>query len=182
VQERFQLPIDAEFVGFRAPRQVEPGIAALRITPVNVVATRRRFRTPTVLSAAPFAPATIFFHDSHAYAEREGFWVKGRETARMTLRMNTGTESRLLLAIHSGARPNAVEVAIPGWSQKLDLVPGVTQRVEVPARPGEPFLPLTISAANGFVPAEIETSRDRRLLGAWVAFIPDDISRTSAVP
>ncbi|RPI51199.1 MAG: hypothetical protein EHM55_19525 [Acidobacteria bacterium] len=182
VREPFQLPLDAEFVGFRAPRQVEQNIAELRITPVSVVETRRRFPAATVLSAAAFAPATIFFHDSNAYTEPEGFWVKGRAKTRMTLRKRSEHDSRVVLAIHSGARPNAVEVSVPGWSQKLDLVPGVTQRVLIPTKEGQAFVPLTISAADGFVPAEIEASRDRRLLGAWIAFIPDDISRTSAAP
>jgi len=71
---------------------------------------------------------------------------------------------------------------VPGWSKSLELVPGVTERVTVPSRPGERFIPLTITSADGFVPAEIEQSRDRRLLGAWIAFIPDDIARTSATP
>jgi hypothetical protein len=182
IEERFQLPLDAEFVGFRAPRQVEGNLARLRITPAAVVEVRRRFHAPTVLSAAAFGPATIFFHDSNAYTEPEGFWVKGRAAARMTLRKTAEGEPRIILAIHSGARPNAVEVSVPGWSQTLDLAPGVTQRVVVPAPEGEAFIPLTIAAADGFVPAEIDGSRDRRLLGAWVALIPDDISRTSAAP
>jgi hypothetical protein len=94
----------------------------------------------------------------------------------------TETDLGVRLAIHSGARPNAVTLATPGWSQTLDLVPGVTQRVTVPSNPGERFIPLTVSSADGFVPAEVERSNDQRLLGAWIAFIPDDIARTSAIP
>ena len=36
------------------------------------------------------------------------------------------TDPGVLLAVHSGARPNVVTLATPGWSQKLELVPGVT--------------------------------------------------------
>jgi len=182
VQERFQLPLDAEFVGFRASKPVEQNIAELRVTALKVVEARRRFRTSTVLSAAAFEPATLFFHDSNAYAEPDGFWVKGRSAANVTLRKARNSDSGLTLAIHSGARPNAVTLSRAGWSQKLDLVPGTTQRVTIPTKVGEEFVPLTIAAAEGFVPAEIEPSRDRRLLGAWIAFIPDDTSRTSSVP
>jgi hypothetical protein len=32
------------------------------------------------------------------------------------------------------------------------------------------------------VPAEVEKSRDQRLLGVWIAFTPVDTSRTSATP
>ena len=178
----FDVPLDAEFVGFRAVRQVEPAINELRVTPVSVLETRKRFAAPTVLSAAAFPAARIFFHDSAAYPESGGFWVKGRATARMTFLKTREGDTELLLAIHSGARPNVVTIATPGWSQKLELVPGVTQRVTVPTKQGERFVPLTMTSSDGFVPAEIEASKDRRLLGAWVAFIPDDIARTSATP
>ena len=100
----------------------------------------------------------------------------------MTLLKVREEDSGVLLAVHSGARPNVVTLATPGWSKSLELIPGVTERVTVPSRPGERFIPLTITSADGFVPAEIEQSRDRRLLGAWIAFIPDDIARTSATP
>lgn len=124
----------------------------------------------------------MFFHDSYAYPEADGFWVKGRTTARATMVKMRETDSGILLGVHSGVRPNVVTLSTPGWSQKLELRPGVTERVVVPSKEGERFVPLTISNTDGFVPAEIEQSRDRRLLGAWLAVIPGDIARTSATP
>ena len=103
----------------------------------------------------------MFFHDSNVYPEAEGFWVRGRATARMTMLKVEESDPGVLLPIHSGARPNVVTLSTPGWSQKLELVPGVTERVTVPSKEGERFIPLTISSADGFVPAEIEQSRDR---------------------
>jgi hypothetical protein len=181
-QREFDVPLDAEFVGFRATRQAEQAIAELRVTPLTVVETRKRIPAGTVLSASAFAPVRIFFHDVLAYPEVEGFWVKGRATARMTLLKVRDTDPGVLLAVHSGARANVVTLTTPAWSQTLELVPGVTQRVIVPSNVGERFIPLTISTLDGFVPAEVERSGDRRLLGAWIAFIPDDIARTSAAP
>ena len=181
-QHEFDVPLDAEFVGFRATRQAEQAIAELRVIPRAVVETRKRTPAGTVLSAAAFEPVRIFFHDGMTYPEAEGFWVKGRATARMTMLKVRAADPGVLLAVHSGARPNVVTLATPDWSQKLELVPGVTQRVTVPSNVGERFIPLTISSADGFVPAEVEQSRDRRLLGAWFAFIRDDIARTSAAP
>ena len=181
-QREFDLPLDAEFVGFRAARAVEGTIAELSVSPRDVVESRKRFPAGTVLSAAVFAPVRIFFHDSASYPEADGFWVKGRTTVRMTMLKVKEEDSGVLLAVHSGARPNVVTLATPGWSKSLELVPGMTERVTIPSRQGERFIPLTITSADGFVPAEIERSRDRRLLGAWIAFIPDDIARTSATP
>lgn len=182
MQQEFDVPLDSEFVGFRAGRPVEQGIAELRVSPRDVVEARKRAGGGTVLSAAAFEPARIFFHDSSAYPEAEGFWVKGRTSARMTLMKVRDTDPGLVLAVHSGARPNVVTLETRGWSHKLELVPGITQRVTVPSTVGERFVPLTITSTDGFVPAEIESSRDRRLLGAWVAFIRDDTARTSEAP
>ncbi len=182
IQHEFDLPLDAEFVGFRTSRPVEQTIAELRLSPRDVVELRKRYSAGTVLSAAAFAPVRVFFHDSLAYPEAEGFWVRGQSAARMTMVKARDDDPGILLAVHSGARPNVVTLASGGWSQKLELVPGVTERVVIPSKEGERFVPLTISTTGGFVPAEIEKSRDRRMLGAWIAFIPGDIARTSATP
>jgi hypothetical protein len=181
-QREFEVPLDAEFVGFRASRQVESAIAEIRVTPRHVVEARKRFQAGTILSAAAFEPVRMFFHDSYAYPEADGFWVMGRATVRTTMVKVRETDSGIVLTVHSGPRPNVVTLSTPGWSQKLDLRPGVTERVIVPSNEGERFVPFTISSTDGFVPAEIEQSRDRRLLGAWLAFTPGDIARTSASP
>ena len=181
-RHEFDVPLDAEFVGFRAPRQVEGTIAELRVSPLTVVDTRKRFRANTVLSAATFPPARVFFHDSFSDPEAEGFWVRGRATASMTLLKMRESDTHVVLAVHSGARANIVTFATPEWSQRLELVPGVTQRVTVPSKEGERFVPLTVESTGGFVPAEVEANPDRRLLGAWIAFIRDDIAKTSATP
>ena len=183
-QHPFRVPLDAEFVGFRATRQVERTIAELRLRPLQVVEVRRRFLTPTVRSAADLGIARAFFHDADAYPEAAGFWVKGRSAVQLTILKLQEGESPMTLAIHSGPRPNVVTVSTSRWSQRVDLSPGVTTKVVVPTNPGERFIPLSITSTDGFVPSELEPgSKDRRLLGAWIAFlIPDDTSRTSAAP
>ena len=181
-RHRFRVPLDAEFVGFRAAREVERTIAALRVTAVSVVPRRLRFQSPTVRSAASFGAATVFFHDSDAYPEPEGMWIKGAAVSRMTLMKPDAGDQAVLLTMHSGARPNAVTLSTGNWSERFDLVPGVTANVSVPSKAGDPFVSLTIASASGFVPAEIDGGRDRRLLGAWISFIRDDSARTSAVP
>jgi hypothetical protein len=164
----FAIPIDAGFVGFRAARQVERTIAALRVRPLRIVEAGRRLRTPTVRSAAAFGPAKAFFHDADAYAEREGFWVGGRTTVKLTI-LKSG-DGDLSLAVHSGARPNVLTLSSHEWSQRVELVPGVTKTVLVPSPPGELLVPLSITASDGFVPADVDPrSKDRRLLGAWIA-------------
>jgi hypothetical protein len=180
---RVALPLDAEFVGLRGSREVEQAVESLRWKVLSVQPVSRRYEAPTILSAADFGIARVFFHDSGAYSEREGFWLRGRSTVRMTLVKSQDTAESFIFAVHSGGRANTATFSAPGWEQRLDLEPGVTQRIVVPARAGEHFAPLSISTADGFIPAETTPgSRDRRLLGVWVAFIHDDTSRTSEVP
>jgi hypothetical protein len=181
---RFVVPLDAEFVGFRASRQVERTIAELRLKPLQIVEARQRFPTPTIRAAADFGVARAFFHDGGSYPEAEGFWAKGRSVVQMTIVKGREQDPSITLAIHSGPRPNTVTLDTPAGSQRLDLVPGVTTKVLVPTKAGERFIPLSITSTDGFVPAELDrASKDRRLLGVWIAFLtPDDISRTSAAP
>jgi hypothetical protein len=179
---RFSVPVDAEFVGFRASRQLERTISELRLRALEAVGVKRRLRTPTVRSSADFDVARVFFHDPAAYPEREGFWVRGRTTAHVTI-LNTSSAPSVTLALHSGARPNVVTLSTSDWSQRIELVPGTTTKTIIPANPDEPLIAMSIEAENGFVPAEVDSSsKDRRLLGAWIAFIPADNARTSGAP
>jgi hypothetical protein len=124
----------------------------------------------------------VFFHDGESYPEPGGFWVKGRSTALVTLQKANPSDGAITLALHGGPRPNAVTLSSARWSQQLELVPGLTAKVDVPSTDGEAFVPLHLTAASGFVPAQVERSRDERLLGAWISFIPGDTSKTSAAP
>lgn len=181
-RHQFSVPLDAEFVGFRASRQVERTISALRVTALDVVDVKRRLRTPTVRASADFTLARVFFHDAAAHPERDGFWVKGRTTVSVTV-LKPLPESSVTLAVHGGARPNVVTFSTRDWSQRIDLVPGVTTKIVLPAKPDERLIALSINTENGFVPAEVDSgSNDDRLLGAWIAFIPDDSAKTSEAP
>jgi hypothetical protein len=172
-QRRFQVPLDSEFVAFRSSREVDATIASMRVSPVNVVETRRRFATPLVRSAAAFPSAKVFFHDTEVYTEADGFWVKGRSLARMTISKTASSSPTVTVSMHSGPRPNIVTVSTDRWTELVELEPNTTRRVEIPSDATEQFIPLTIAPGDGFVPAEVEAGNpDRRLLGVWVNFVP----------
>ena len=170
-RQRFSLPIDAEFVGFRVAPELERAIAALRLRPLSIVDGSLRPKTASVIAAAPFGPWTVFFHDAVAYSEPDGFWVRGRARLRATIAETGESAESLAVQVHSGARPNTVTLSTPRWSERLDLVPGVTREVRVPSVSHERLVSLTITTSSGFVPADVQPgNRDRRLLGCWVAF------------
>jgi len=170
-RQRFQIPLDAEFVGFRTSPQVERAVSALRVRAVRIVDAGRRLRDGTVRSAASFGSTRVFFQDGDVYPESDGFWVKGKATVRATIMKATTTDESITLNLHSGARPNVVTLATPHWSERVELVPGVIKTVVVPSDRGDPLVSLKVAASSGFVPAEIQPgATDRRLLGCWIEF------------
>jgi hypothetical protein len=179
-QRRFRVPLDAEFVGFRASRPTERTIAQLRLRALTIEDQDRRFESPVVRSSADFGVARAFFHDGDSFPEEDGLWVKGRATARLTILKPSESQTSLPLAIHGGGRENIAILETPGWSQRIELAPDITSKIAIPSMAGERFVSLSVTSVNGFIPAEEERgSKDRRLLGVWVAFIPGDTAKTS---
>ena len=171
--QQFTIPLDAQFIGFRATPDVERLVAHLQLRPLRIVDAGRRLRADTVISSAVFGATTVYFHDADVYAERAGFWVRGRSTLRLTIAKDPASERRVTLHVHSGPRANSVLFSTSRWSERVDLVPGVTREVVIPTELDESVVPLTITARDGFVPAETEPdSTDRRLLGSWISFAP----------
>jgi hypothetical protein len=164
-EAEFGLPVDAPLFGFEGPPELERRIASMTLQALSVVNQSARPSTPEVVSAARFGDADAFFHDPATHGEPEGFWALGRRKTTVTL---TAPQTALRLRVHGGAAPNRVKFEVPGWSRTLDLVPGVTEEIALPPS-REGVWTMTIDAAGGFVPSEIDTaSRDHRRLGAWI--------------
>lgn len=169
-RQRFRLPLDAEFVAFRADPEVERAVASLRVRPVQVVDRGRRLPTDSIFASVSFGSTWVFFHDAVPYIEPGGFWVRGRARMRVTL-AKTDASNSFTMNLHCGARPNRVTIATPHWSERLDLVPNTTRTVVVPPTADESLMPLEITTSSGFVPADIEpANKDQRLLGCWITF------------
>src|SRR4030095_8004723 len=88
-RHEFNLPVDAEFVGFVASPPIDTA-TSLRIRPLSIVDKSRREAnvhgmTFTVLSAVAFPTSSVFFHDEDVYPERNGVWVHGESTTMMTI-------------------------------------------------------------------------------------------------
>lgn len=168
-RQRFRLPLDAEFVAFRADPELERSTTLLRLRPVQVVDAGRRLRTDAIVAAASFGSTLVFFHDAVSYIEPGGFWARGRSKMRVTLAKPEAPDS-FALNLHCGARANQVTVLTPHGSWRLELAPNVARTLVLPAN-HQALMPLDIATASGFVPAEIEPGNpDRRVLGCWITF------------
>lgn len=162
------LPVDAGFVGFRGPLEMERAIAAIAITPSAIVDAGARPRVPAVLSAGVYNGVTVFFHDEQMYPEPQGFWTVGGRSAAVTVAVPPGRTGPVVLRIHCGGQANTATISTLGWQQVHALEPGKAVDVELPMADGG-VSPLTISTDNGFSPKSADpASRDQRFLGIWI--------------
>lgn len=170
----FTLDVDAGFVGFRAPPDLEARVERAEVTPVAVVNRGDRLQRPPVLAATKYGDVTVYFHDDRAYVEPAGFWVRGRSKVALTIvRPEVGGATRnVTLRLHGGPEPVPVALNTPAWSTRIVLAPGVASDVVVPSSVEQSLVPLAITVESGFVPAEHGgASDDQRLLGCWVEVV-----------
>jgi hypothetical protein len=165
---RFWLGVDAGFVGFRGPVEMERAIAAISITPTAIVDAGARPRLHEVLSAATYGGVMFYFHNEQMYVEKNGFWTMGKRSSEVTIATAPERAAPVVLRIHGGAQANHATITTFGWRREVDLVPGNTADVELPVVAGG-VIPLTIATADGFSPKTFDpASRDPRFLGIWV--------------
>jgi hypothetical protein len=167
----FSLPLDAAFVGFRGSAELERILKRIRITPTMVVDATARPRTSEVVAASMSGGASVFYYDGNIFQEENGFWVRGARRTRVTID-HTNVGRPLVLRVHSGPLSNQLHVFTPGLERDVQLEPLRPQNVEIPTG-GRRLVTLALTAANEFVPREIDpSSSDPRPLGIWIEVVP----------
>jgi hypothetical protein len=165
------LPVDASFVGFRGSTEVERAVKSIVVTPQRLVDEGARPQLPVVLAAAHYGDVNVFFHDEQLFPEAAGFWTMGKRSMAVTMTAAAGREKPIALRIHCGSLANRVTLGTRGWAQTLDLVPMVSQTVELPVSATGVVL-LTLTTESGFSPSQTDpSSKDRRFLGVWVEVV-----------
>ncbi len=165
----FDLPVDASFVGFRGGPDVERAIGQLTIRPLSVINESARPNVPSVLATWQYGEATTMFHDENSAPEPKGFWVLGRETAKLTI-VRATDHAPLTLRLHSGPKPNRVRIAMRGWQQTLEFVPQTPQEITLPDS-NRRVVTIDVHPEDGFSPGQYSQSNDARFLGAWVEIV-----------
>ena len=79
------LALDASFVGFRGPAEMERAITVDHHHAHRVVDAGARPRLGEVLSAASYPDVMFYFHNEQMYPEPNGFWTIGRRSAEVTV-------------------------------------------------------------------------------------------------
>ena len=165
------LALDASFVGFRGPADLERAIASITITPTTVVDAGARPLVGEVRSAAAYHGVMFYFHDEQMYPEAGGFWTIGRRSAEVTVAAPPERTTPVVLRIHGGAQGNRAVITTFGWRRELALAPGEAAEIELPVVAGG-VVPLTIATEDGFSPRTFDpSSTDPRFLGIWVEML-----------
>jgi hypothetical protein len=157
------LPGGAGQLVLAADETLQPVVGAVEITPVLV---SRPGPSPAQRGLRS-GSAELFFLDDQAYVEENGFWVRGRGTARVVVAVEPG-QTDVQLLVRNGAARNVVTLDAGSYQRQVDLSASEERLVSLPiAGPGG-VLTLRIDAAFGFRPSNISTSNDRRYLGVWI--------------
>jgi hypothetical protein len=174
LDERFVVPVDINFVGFRIPagggRLIE---GELRVTPLQVVDEHLRASREPVQSVSRDDDTLVMVQNDNTFPESQGFWTRGHARALVSYAWPASAGSSRQLRVSCGAVANDVTLSTPGWSEQLVVNSGETKSVTVPGVefPGlqTRVAPLAIDVARGFVPADVDRSvADRRFLGCWI--------------
>jgi hypothetical protein len=166
----FTTPVDAPFVGFRGSAELERVIRRVRLVPLSIVNAGLRPRGPAVIAASQSGPASLYFYDTNASPEENGFWVWGARRTRVTV-ARTPTATPLVLRVHSGPIANRLHVTTFGWTGSVTLPPEAPDRLEIPLE-GSGIATLEFAADAAFVPRALDPSAtDTRELGVWVEVV-----------
>jgi hypothetical protein len=171
-QAAFDLPVDLNFVGFRADPELEARVGELRMLPVSVVPMLDRVAAYEVLATLALDRFVFLFHDGSSYPEGNGFWVRGSNRAIVSVLSRTGRlTTKVRLRLRSPVA-NTVRIETPGLTRTESLQPDVPKDIEVEPTALDGTLRMIISPATGFRPSDVTPgSRDRRFLGCWVEAI-----------
>ena len=164
----FDVPIDANFVGFEASKGLAPAVQGLEVVPVTVVDAGRRTRVGQVLAARDYLEAAVFSHDERSWFEEPGIWTQGGARASFTVLPRTSGTLRVTLR---ASTVNRAEIVVGGWRTAVDLQPEQPATVDVPGMEAGRGIAMSVHTTSGEVPATRDpNARDRRFLGVFLEF------------
>jgi hypothetical protein len=164
----FELPVDANLVGFEATKELGAAVQRVDVTPLAVSDVGRRLRVGQVLAARDYGRVALFAHDERSWLEPEGVWTLGK--ARATFSVSARSTGPVAIRLRS-ATDNRVSLGCATWRATVDLLAGQPADLEVPGLEAGRAASFWVETSQGHVPSEVDpASRDRRVLGVFVQF------------
>jgi hypothetical protein len=125
---------------------------------------------PSAERARRYGSTAVYFIDGNAFAEREGFWVRGSAAAEIVVQPDAAA-AIVRVILRNGAVQNGVSMTSGSWREDQSLAPGQEREMTLPLGASRGATRFRIASATGFRPADVDrASTDTRFLGVWVQF------------
>jgi hypothetical protein len=167
----FELPIDANLVGFIASPGVLDAAPELRVTAESTVDAHLRLPPAETLGSTMLGGTRVYFHDERLWPDgHRGFWTAGSSATAVTLAPGMMWHGAVM-RLQAGPVPTQVRVRTGKHDERVTLAAHAVRDVPLPSPGGAPFR-LTLDTGDGFVPARTEPGNtDERLLGCHVEIV-----------
>jgi hypothetical protein len=164
----FELPVDANLVGFEASKELAAAVQRVDVVPVSIGDAGRRLRVGQVLAARDYGSAALFAHDERSWLEPEGVWTLGK--ARASFSISTPSSGSVAVRLRS-VTDNVVSLGCGNWHATVTLQAGQPASLEIQGLEAGRAASFWVETLQGLVPIETDpATRDRRFLGVFVQF------------
>jgi len=165
-----RFPVDVRAIVVRGDEQARRMVRDLILEPVSIVPPSQRLTPEYARHAVLYPTATVFFLDERSFPEPDAFWIGGGRQSTVALQATAPNPlPSITLDVRNAPVENRVVMESGSWRQEMQLGPGESRQIVVPAAnpPGTALLTVTTSA--GFRPSAVDPkSRDDRFLGLWI--------------
>jgi hypothetical protein len=169
----FELPVDANLVGFIASPEVSEAAPELRLSAESTIDAHRRLPPAETLGSTLLGDTDtrVYFHDERVWPDgHRGFWTAGASSTAVTLSPGMMWHGAVM-RLQAGPVPTQVRVRTGKRDERVTLAAHAVRDVSLPAADGAAFR-LTLDTGDGFVPARVEPGNtDERLLGCHVEIL-----------
>ena len=161
------IPVALAALQIEADATARNGIHDVSFRALSLSESPEGFENREARRAARYGLATVFLMGGDAWMEPTGAWVAGGSNAEFAIAPDP--QSTLELFMRNGPVANRVTLDSGTWKETLPLEPGAERILRLPADRSRPATPLSVTATNGFRPADVDRkSEDVRFLGVWI--------------
>jgi len=165
------LAIPVRVLTVRGEAAALSAVSEVTVAPVSVRAHDARLGADDVVRLARNGGYFLYLLSEGQFVERDGLWLRpNRDVSMIVARDGDAPTGPLQVFLRNGPLEN--DVTVTGkTSTSLHFAPGEERAVPVDVEWVDGAARITINAARGFRPREVDpSSTDPRMLGVWVMF------------
>ena len=124
---------------------------------------------PRAPRARRYAGTVVYFLDGDAFAEPDGFWIRGGSTTEVVAQPDGGGAAATVL-VRNGPVENSLLLSSGTWRDERTLTAGEERDITIPLDTARGATRLRLHSSSGFRPSAVFRSTDSRYLGVWIQF------------